>query len=49
MRTYMVAGTAKENGAKGVYLVATDLSYSRQDRGLDEDKKMMGEGNTAKL
>tara|TARA_Y100000310_G_scaffold342726_1_gene447103 strand:+ start:403 stop:1614 length:1212 start_codon:yes stop_codon:yes gene_type:complete len=49
MRICLAAGTAKENGAKGVYLVATDLSYSRQDRGPSEDKKMVGEGNTAKL
>jgi len=49
MRICLAAGTAKENGAKGVYLVATDLSYSRQDRGPAEDKKMVGEGNTAKM
>ena len=49
MRAFIAARTAKENGAGGVYLVATDLSYSRQDRGPKEDEKMIGECNAAKL
>ena len=50
MRIFISARAAKENGAEKVVLVATDLSYSRQDRGVDEDpKKMLGEANTAKL
>ncbi len=49
MRIFIASRAAKENGAQKVILVATDLSYSRQDRGIDTDPKMRGEANTAKL
>jgi phosphoribosylpyrophosphate synthetase len=49
MRVCIASRAAKENGAKNVILIATDLSYSRQDRGINEDPKMLGEANTAKL
>jgi len=49
MRNCITIRAAKENGAEKVILVALDLSYSRQDRSVDEDPKMLGEANTAKL
>jgi len=44
MRNFLIARSAKENGAKHVVLVEPDLFYSAQDRG-----PRMGLGNTLKI
>jgi len=49
MRIFITSRAAKENGAEKVVFIATDLSFSRQDRGINQDIKMLGEANTAKL
>lgn len=47
-RACMCARAAKENGAKKVVLLSTDLTHARQDRGPDEDEKARGELNTVR-
>jgi phosphoribosylpyrophosphate synthetase len=48
-RACITARAAKENNAKKVVLLATDLPHARQDRGAGEDEKAKGEANTALL
>ncbi len=45
-RAFLTARAAKENYARKVVLVATDMPHARQDRGPEEDEKAEGELNT---
>ena len=49
MRIALAASAAKEHDAKHVTVIATDLPFSRQDRGNKDDPKMKGQPCSAEV